>query len=221
MTSEPLFGRLLVGVTGSVGIYSFLHYLAAMRGVVASELTAIMTRSAQRMVPPEMVATVIDGEVFTDTWDQRGAVRLPHIDLVVRTDGFLVMPATARILASAAHGHADDLLATALLAFNRPTAFVPNMNSRMWSARPTRRNVDILRSDGHLVLDPDVSCNAALSVRGARPDAEPGVDPRAIKDLLERLRERSSSAAKPVIAAHERDDVEQPQGPPSAAGRAL
>lgn len=195
MAAEPLFSKLLVGLSGSIGLYSFLHYLAALRGTVAEELTTIMTQTAQRMVPPAIVSTVTHGDVFTGTWDQHGDLRLPHIDLAEGTEAFVVMPATARVLAAAAHGCADDLLTTTILAYGRPVAFVPNMNSRMWWAAPTQRNVRSLREDGHLVLDLDTSPGAALSVRGDRQDAEPGADPAAIKHLLEQLRDAAFTAA--------------------------
>jgi phosphopantothenoylcysteine decarboxylase/phosphopantothenate--cysteine ligase len=113
-----------------------------------------MTRAAQRFVTPYTFELYSDNPVFTDTFMMAPGVKVPHINLTRETDMFLVIPATANILAKAAHGIADDIVSTALLACEAPIVFAPTMNERMWDSPAVRRSVDVLRGVGRHVLEP-------------------------------------------------------------------
>jgi phosphopantothenoylcysteine decarboxylase/phosphopantothenate--cysteine ligase len=84
-----------------------------------------------------------------------------------------VAPATANVLAKAAHGIADDLLSTVLLSFDGPVLIAPAMNSRMWEKPAVQRNVAQLRADGLVLIDPEegyLSCGARGPGRMASPE---------------------------------------------------
>lgn len=155
-TSRPC-QRLLVGVTGSVHAVQILDHLRPLRERFADEIKVIMTATAAEMIPPRVVELVAD-EVHTGIWGTE-KLRGPHIKLAEWAQLFVVVPATANVLAKAAHGIADDLLTTALLAADCPTVFAPAMNPLMWRRPVVRRNVEQLRRDGHVVIQPSIGAS--------------------------------------------------------------
>jgi phosphopantothenoylcysteine decarboxylase/phosphopantothenate--cysteine ligase len=145
---------MLLGLSGSIGVHYFVDLLLfGLKETLAKEIRVIQTPSASRILDPRVVSARLGCDVWTDPWDQIAGVRVPHRELAEWADLFLVMPATAHTLASAAQGHTGTLLTLAILMSPRPVGFVPNMNMRMWQAPSTQRNVAQLRQDGHLVLD--------------------------------------------------------------------
>ena len=147
--------RLLVGVCGAAAILSLPSYLATLRAELAAEIQVIMTSAACSMIPPSTVALLCDG-VFVDEGPapQKGE---GHVGLAGWCDLFVVLPATANVLGQAANGIAPNLLATAVLASPRPVVFCPNANDGMWTKNAVRRNVETLRSDGHIVVEPELA----------------------------------------------------------------
>jgi phosphopantothenoylcysteine decarboxylase/phosphopantothenate--cysteine ligase len=92
--------------------------------------------------------------VFLDSFAGEAGLYVPHIQLTREADLFLIMPATANIIAKAAHGIADDLLSTAILASPAPVIIVPCMNEQMWYSAVVRDNVQLARAHGYHVLEP-------------------------------------------------------------------
>lgn len=147
--------RLLVGVSGSVAVLNIPAYLAALRAGVAKEVRVIMTSTAASIMPPSTVALVCD-EVFLDqvpTVEKRPG----HIELARWSEMFLVLPATANVIGQAANGLGANLLTTTILASQKPVIFFPNVHEAMWSKPAVQRNVETLRNDGHVVVEPEVA----------------------------------------------------------------
>ena len=146
--------RLLVGVSGSVAVLNLPSYLATLRAKLAREVRVIMTAAAASMLPPATVALVCDA-VFLD---QVPAVekRPGHIELARWCEMFVILPATANVIGQTANGLGSNLLTT-ILAAPRPVVFYPNVNDVMWSKAAVQRNVETLREDGHMVLEPEVA----------------------------------------------------------------
>lgn len=147
--------RLLVGVSGSVAVLNLPSYLATLRAELASEVRVIMTPAASSMLPPSTVALVCDG-VFLDqgpTVEKRPG----HVELARWCEMFVVLPATANVLGQAANGLGSNLLTTTILASPSPVVFYPNVNDVMWSKAAVQRNVETLRGDGHVVVEPEVA----------------------------------------------------------------
>ena len=150
--ASPLLRRLLVGVTGSIAAALMPNNLLWLRQHTQLEsIKVILTPSANTMVARRAIAAITGGEVYVD---QESADTPLHITLLQRADIFLIMPATANIIAKAAHGIADDLLTTSILGAMCPVVFAPCMNNRMWEKPTVRRNVESLRRDGYRVIDP-------------------------------------------------------------------
>lgn len=181
-------------MTGTIGIYDFLYFVEAFRGGIAGEVRVIQTPTAAQMLEPRIVSTILDCDVWTDMWDDRAGVRVPHAELPAWADLFLVIPATASVLSAAARGDGSGLLPLAVLASPRPVGFVPHMNPTMWRAGATRRNVARLREDGHLVLDPERGAEetVAMSERDAPP--APAPSPADIKGFIVELARASGIA---------------------------
>jgi phosphopantothenoylcysteine synthetase/decarboxylase len=147
--------RLLVGVSGSVAVLNLPSYLATLRADLAGEVRVIMTRPAALMLPPSTVALVCD-EVFLDlepTADKRPG----HIELARWSEMFVILPATANLIGQAANGLGSNLLTTTILASPEPVVFCPNVHPAMWNKAAVRRNVETLREDGHIVIEPEVA----------------------------------------------------------------
>jgi phosphopantothenoylcysteine synthetase/decarboxylase len=150
-----LMDRLLVGVSGSVAVLNLPSYLATLRAELASQVRVIMTRQAARMLPPATVALICD-EVFLDR--EPTTVRKPgHIELARWGELFVILPATANVIGQAANGLGSSLLTTTILAAPEPIVFCPNVHPVMWNKAVVQRNVEILRQDGHTVIEPIVA----------------------------------------------------------------
>ena len=144
-----------MGVSGSAAVFSLLSYLVILQATLAKEVRVIMTPAAQEMLPASTVALVCDG-VFVDgplTLEKKPG----HVELASWSDLFLVLPASANLLGQAANGIAPNLLTTTILASPRPVVFCPNVNNEMWNKKAVQRNVEMLKEDGHIVMEPELA----------------------------------------------------------------
>jgi phosphopantothenoylcysteine decarboxylase/phosphopantothenate--cysteine ligase len=146
--------HLLVGVCGSIHCMHIPDYLVAFNRTFAEHTRVIMTAAARDMINPKIVELHLPEPVIVDAWGSAG-VPSPHIRATRWADVFVVLPATANIIAKAAHGIADDVLSTAILASEQPVVFAPAMNPSMWASAALRRNVGQVEADGHIVIPPD------------------------------------------------------------------
>jgi len=156
-----LCDRLLLAVTGSPAALSMPSYALVIRQTLAGELRVMMTRTAARFVLPETMRLFTGVPVHTDLHEVIDGAPVPHIDLTDDVDLMLVMPATANIIAKAAHGICDELVSTSIVACPAPVAFVPSMNERMWRSAVVQRNVALARELGHHVLEPHAGLQLA------------------------------------------------------------
>ncbi len=166
-------GRLLLGVTGSIHCVQLPQYMMRFKKTFATDIRIMMTAAAVRMCPPHVLELLSEHRVETDLWGSP-ELKAPHIRATDWADLFLVLPATANILAKAAHGIADDLVTTAVAAARDPVVFAPAMNPSMWRRAATQRNVDQLRADGHYIIPPEtiVSMTTGRFDEGLGPTPE-------------------------------------------------
>ena len=145
--SGELAGRhLLLGVTGGVAAFKACELARELQRRGATVQVA-MSDAATRFIGTATFQALTGRAVFTDPWDGRIDNGMPHIDLSRGADAVLVAPATADFMAKVAHGLADDLLSTLVLARDCPLLLAPAMNRQMWQAAPTQRNVAQLRAE--------------------------------------------------------------------------
>ncbi|MBM3267099.1 MAG: bifunctional phosphopantothenoylcysteine decarboxylase/phosphopantothenate--cysteine ligase CoaBC [Candidatus Sericytochromatia bacterium] len=144
---------ILLGVTGGIAAYKAADLASKLTGR-GHAVHTVMTANATRFVTPLTFETVTRLPVRTD--DFAAGDHIAHIDLARKPDLALVAPATANFLAKLAHGLADDLLSTTLLATTAPIMVAPAMNVEMWRNPATASNVATLRGRGVSVLEPGV-----------------------------------------------------------------
>lgn len=145
--------RLLIAVTGSIHCLQLPQYLLPLRARFAGELMVMMSPMAAEMFSPASLQLFVDHEIVLDVWGTK-SLQAPHIKAVRWADMFVVLPATANVLAKAANGIADDLISTAIVAAGSSVVFAPAMNPSMWHGAAVQRNVNQLRCDGHYVVEP-------------------------------------------------------------------
>lgn len=181
--------RLLVGVSGSAAVFNILSYLVVLRGTLTKEVRVIMTAAADALLPATTVAHVCDG-VFLD--GPPGVEKRPgHLELARWAEAFVILPASANLLGQAANGLAPNLLTTTILASAEPVIFCPNVNDAMWRKPAVQRNVETLRADGHLVIQPERAMvyeveSGEMQQSWAMPDPERLAE--RLKDILDRRR---------------------------------
>jgi len=142
--------RIVIGVTGGIAAYKTCE-LVRLCLKAGADVHVAMTAHATRFVAPLTFEGLSHHPVITDMFDRSNAVASEHIALARWGELIAIAPATANILAKAAHGLADDFLSTLILATRAPVLFAPAMNTAMWEASATRRNVALLAEHGYLV----------------------------------------------------------------------
>jgi phosphopantothenoylcysteine decarboxylase/phosphopantothenate--cysteine ligase len=145
--------RILLGVTGGIAAYKTA---SLARALVKSgcDVRVAMTEAATRFVTPVTLQALTGQTVWTDMWDPRVADNMSHIELSRDRDLVLVAPASADFLAKVAHGLADDLLSTLVLARRCGLMLAPAMNVEMWDNPATQRNLASLFKDGVVFAGP-------------------------------------------------------------------
>ncbi|GAA3736778.1 bifunctional phosphopantothenoylcysteine decarboxylase/phosphopantothenate--cysteine ligase CoaBC [Salinactinospora qingdaonensis] len=162
--------EVVLGVGAGIAAYKVCELLRRFTESGHS-VRVVPTADALRFVGEPTWAALSGQPVATDVWDT--AHEVPHVRIGRRADLVFVAPATADLIAKAAHGLADDLLTNTLLTARCPVVFAPAMHTEMWEHPATRDNVALLRSRGATVLEPDVGrLTGADTGRGRLPDPE-------------------------------------------------
>ena len=164
--------RILLIIGGGIAAYKSLDLIRKLRAQGAG-VRCILTAGGTQFVTPLSVASLSGDKVYTELFDLMNEAEMGHIQLSRDADLLVVAPATADLMARMAHGLADDLATTALLATDKPVLIAPAMNVRMWGHGATRRNLATLRGDGVAVIGPnegDMACGEYGPGRMAEPD---------------------------------------------------
>ena len=182
---NPLDGeRVLLGVTGGIAAYKSVQ-LARLLVQAGATVKVVMTESARRFVGELSFQAVTGQPVVHDLYGADAADGMAHIDLTRWAGHFIVAPATAHLLARAAHGLADDLLTNLLLAWEGRLILAPAMNRAMWQHPATQANVRLLQERGVVVAGPgrgDLACGETGEGRMLEPETladyiRPSIEP--------------------------------------------
>lgn len=146
---------VILGVTGSIAAYKAAN-LASMLKKQHADVQVIMTQNATQFMNPITFESLTGNKCLVDTFDRNFQFQVEHVALAKRADLAIVAPATANIMAKLAHGLADDMLTTTLLACRCPRLIAPAMNTRMYENPVTQDNMDILRKYGFRIIEPAV-----------------------------------------------------------------
>jgi phosphopantothenoylcysteine decarboxylase/phosphopantothenate--cysteine ligase len=144
---------IVLGVTGGIAAYKSVEVVSRLRKLHA-QVYVIMTKNACEFVTPLTFETISNHPVVTDTFVRPETWEVEHIALAKRASIFCIVPATANILAKMAHGIADDMLSTTVLATRAPILVAPAMNTNMWEAEATRENMQVLKKRGVITVGP-------------------------------------------------------------------
>ena len=162
--------QVVLGVAGGIAAYKAVELLRQLTET-GHDVRVVPTESALQFVGAPTWAALSGHPVTASTWDSVHEV--PHVRIGQDADLVVVAPATASLLAKAAHGIADDLLTNTLLTARCPVLMAPAMHTEMWEHPATQANVTVLRSRGVLVLDPAVGrLTGADSGKGRLPAPE-------------------------------------------------
>jgi phosphopantothenoylcysteine decarboxylase/phosphopantothenate--cysteine ligase len=163
--------RILLIIGGGIAAYKALDLIRRLRER-GMAVTPVLTRAAEEFVTPLSVAALAGAKVHRHLFDLTAEAEMGHIELSRSADLIVVAPATADLMAKMAHGHADDLASTLLLATDTPVLIAPAMNVRMWQHPATQRNLATLRADGIRMVGPndgDMACGEYGPGRMAEP----------------------------------------------------
>ena len=162
---------ILLGVTGGIAAYKSA-YLASALVKLHANVEVVMTEHATRFIAPLTFEQLTGRRCMVDTFDRNFSHQVEHIALADRTDLVIIAPATANVCAKLAHGLADDMLTTTVLACTCPKLIAPAMNTHMFENQVTQDNLDILRRYGWEVIAPGsghLACGAVGPGRMPEP----------------------------------------------------
>jgi len=163
--------EILLGVTGGIAAYKAADLTSKLIQAGAN-VSVVMTDSATRFVGPTTFEALTNRPVHHSLFSPQEHSRGEHIGLAERAELLIVAPASANFLGKLAHGLADDLLSTLMLAYEGPTLIAPAMNTKMWSKPAVQRNLEQIKADGYQIIEPGsgwLSCRDQGPGRMAEP----------------------------------------------------
>ena len=168
-----LKGRsIILGVSGGIAAYKSA-YLCSQLVKQNCDVNVIMTENALNFIAPATFEALTGNRTLIDTFDRNHEFSTEHVSLADKSDLIIVAPATANVLAKFAHGIADDMLTTTVLACDCPKIAAPAMNTRMYDNPVTADNIEKLKAYGWDILDPEsgrLACGT--SGKGRMPEPE-------------------------------------------------
>ena len=163
---------VLLGVSGSIAAYKTAYLASALKKLNA-DVHVLMTKNATNFINPITFETLTGNKCLVDTFDRNFEFNVEHVSLAKKAELCVIAPATANVLAKLAHGIADDMLTTTVLACRCPKIVFPAMNTRMYEAPVTQDNLETLRKYGYVVAEPDAGRLACGDVgAGKLPEPE-------------------------------------------------
>ena len=161
---------VVLGITGGIAAYKMPNLASALVKLGCS-VQVLMTRNATEFITATTFETLTGNKALVDTFDRNFQFKVEHVAIADRADLVMVAPATANAIAKLAHGLADDMLTTTVLACDCPKIAVPAMNTRMYDNPVTQDNLNTLRRYGWAVVEPDSGYLACgVTGRGKLPD---------------------------------------------------
>lgn len=163
---------VVLGVTGSIAAYKIAN-LTSMLVKLHADVHVLMTQNATNFINPITFETLTGHKCLVDTFDRNFNYNIEHVALGERADVVLVAPASANIIAKMAHGIADDMLSTTVLACSCPKIVSPAMNTNMYENPITQANIRKLKEFGMEIIEPDCGRLACKAVgKGKMPSEE-------------------------------------------------
>lgn len=152
---------IIVGVTSSIAAYKSVQLVSDLLKK-DYDVEVIMSKNATEFIAPLTFSSLTKHKTYVDTFDREVDYSVEHIALAKRADAFIIAPASANIIAKAAHGLADDMLSTTFLAAKCPKIIAPAMNTNMYENKVTQDNIDLCKHYGMHIIEPiegRLACN--------------------------------------------------------------
>ena len=163
---------VVLGVSGSIAAYKIVD-LASKLSKLHCNVHVIMTKNATNFIHPITFETLTNNRCLVDTFDRNFQYNVEHVALAKQADVVLIAPATANVIAKMAHGIADDMLTTTVLACNCKKIVAPAMNTQMLHNPITQDNLDILKHYGFEIIEPATGMLACKDIGdGKLPDTD-------------------------------------------------
>ena len=163
---------VVLGVTGGIAAYKMPN-LASALVKLGCNVQVLMTQNATQFITAVTFETLTGNKALVDTFDRNFSFQVEHIAVADQADLVMIAPATANVIAKLAHGLADDMLTTTVLACNCPKIVVPAMNTKMYENPVTQDNLNALRRYGWEVVEPSSGYLACGAVgKGKLPEPE-------------------------------------------------
>lgn len=143
--------KIFLCVTGSIAAYRVCDLVGELRKRGA-RITCAMTKGAREFITPLTLRSLAGGKVHTDLFEEFEGVL--HTSLADESDLIVVMPASANVIARMAHGFADDLVTSTILATRKPVLVIPAMNDNMYRHPKTQENLKTLKALGYSLVEP-------------------------------------------------------------------
>ncbi len=185
---------VLLGVSGGIAAYKAAALASALVKLHAA-VEVVMTQNATKFITPLTFEQLTGRRTMVDTFDRNFSHQVEHISLAQRTDLVIIAPATANVCAKLAHGLADDMLTTTVLACRCPKLIAPAMNTNMYENPVTQDNLQLLRRYGWEVIDP-ASGRLACGAVGAGKLPEPE---QLVQHILRQIALPKDLAGKKVL----------------------
>lgn len=185
---------VILGVTGSIAAYKIANLASALVKLHA-DVNVIMTKNATNFINPITFETLTGNKCLVDTFDRNFQYSVEHVALAKRSDVFLVAPASANVIGKMAHGIADDMLTTTILACKCPKLVSPAMNMNMYENPIVQDNLKTLEKYGFEVIDP-ASGYLACGDTGAGKMPEPET---LLSYILKTIAHEKDLAGKKVL----------------------
>jgi phosphopantothenoylcysteine decarboxylase / phosphopantothenate---cysteine ligase len=184
---------VLLIIGGGISAYKSLELIRLLKGKNIT-VRCILTKAAEQFVTPLSVSALSGEKIYADLFSLTDETEMGHIELSRSADLVVVAPATADLIAKMAHGLANDLASTTLLATDKRVLVAPAMNVRMWQHAATQRNIQTLHNDGILFVGPnegDMACGEFGPGRMAEP-----------VEIVAAIEQALSPQAKPLAGKH-------------------
>ena len=146
---------ILLGVTGSIAAYK-IAYLASALKKQHADVHVLMTRNSTNFINPITFETLTGNKCLVDTFDRNFQFQVEHVSIAKKADVVMIAPASANVIGKLAHGIADDMLTTTIMACKCKKFISPAMNTNMFENPVVQDNLKILEHYGYEVIDPAV-----------------------------------------------------------------
>ena len=146
--------KLIIGITGSIAAFKTVQFISDLVKE-KYEIEVMLTPSAAKFVTPTSISALTKKKTYIDVFDDDPGC-ITHVDIVKDADLFMIVPASATTIAKCANGIADNMLTAAFLAATCPKLIAPAMNVHMYENKATQRNIQTLKDDGVLFVEPAV-----------------------------------------------------------------